>query len=509
MSVNDEAPVTGNTPAASRSAVRLGVGCITLFALPFLAVAVFAGIAFVRGLFGVSTGMPPGFAAMFALAFGGFGVAIIAAARYGASRAQRHASGLAAHPDQPWLWRDDWAEGRARSSQGAGAAAIAVFAFLWNVVSAPVLFIVPGEVADGNTAALIGLLFPIVGVGLLIWAVRMAVRSRKFRGAAVELPVVPIRPGTRFDATLHTPFPDGPPEQLTLALSCIRRRVTGSGKNRSVRESVLWQDERRLEGWDVPMDYGEAGIPFTFDIPADAPPTTPGSGNDRVFWRLDTHAVTPGVDYGEAFELPVFSTDEAGRLVPSATPDFDAIEARLAVTKPASAPERPETPTILIRPADPVGTEFVSLPARDRAPVVPLLIFMLVWWGIVAILLRLDAPLLFPVVFGFFGLLLLVFTIDLTFATTRTLVTGEGVSVRTHALGITRSRAIELADVRTVGVKVGMSQTGSATQTTKAWHDVVIELPDGKRVRVARHIPTRAEAEWVAAELRRTVGVDG
>jgi hypothetical protein len=40
-------------------------------------------------------------------------------------------------------------------------------------------FFLPAELAKGNRLALIGLIFPFVGVGLLVWAVRATLRWRK------------------------------------------------------------------------------------------------------------------------------------------------------------------------------------------------------------------------------------------------------------------------------------------------------------------------------------------
>lgn len=495
-------------PERTARSTRWGMGCVTLFALPFVAVGAFAAVELVRGLTGgTPSAMPPGFAAIFALAFGGAGIGIIAAARYGAKKAVAEAASRAERPDEPWLWRDDWAEGRARSPQRAGATAMIAFAFMWNVISAPVLFILPDEVSGGNTAALFGLLFPLVGVGLIIAAARLYIRSRKYRGTEVELGALPIVPGATFEGTLHARFGHGAPEVLSLTLSCIRRRVTGSGKNRNTSERVLWQEEQRVEGWDIAVDFEEARVPFAFEIPDAAPTTTPGSGDDRILWRLDAHAATPGVDYAESFELPVFTPDHVRFTVPSSDA-FEEMESRLAAGDPDAPPVRPVSPTIVIRPADPAGTEFISSPNSGRASVWPITLFLLIFWGATIFMWRADAPFLFPVVFGIFGMLLLYGAVDLAFGTTRTLVAADGVTVRTQALGMGKTRHIPLGDVRLVGVKVGMSQGTTATQSAKAWHQVEIRRADGGGVTAARHIPTRGEAEWVAAELRRAIGLD-
>ncbi len=485
---------------------RRGMGCLVAFALPFLAGGVFAGFELVRGLTGDSvSGMPPEFAAIFMLASGGFGIAMIAAARFGKRRFTQELEQRQRNPEQPWLWRLDWANGRVDTRQRAGVAAIAVFAFLWNAIAAPILFVLPDELAQGNTPALIGLAFPLVGVVLIIVAVRMWLRSRKYRGTHLELGRVPIPPGARFEATLHARFDGGPPERVVMRISCVRRRVTGSGKNHSVREDIVWQDERDMGGEEVGLNFGAAAVPVAFDIPEAAPSVTPDSGDDRIVWRLDIDAEAPGIDLSESFELPVFATGELSTRVDRA--DLDAAITRLAVDDGGAPPTPPSEPTVIIRMADPVGTEFVSAPGRHRAPLLPALLFLAIWFGFVALMVGLGAPLVLPVLFGAIGLVVVLVVVDLAFSTTRTLVTADGVTVTTRVLGLARTRHVPLGDVGVVTVKVGTSQNRSATQAARAWHDVVILRASQGKVSAARHVPTRAEAEWVAAELRRTLGL--
>lgn len=484
-------------------ASRIGAGCLTLFALPFVGVGIFATVELVRGLLGDNTsGMPPGFALLFALAFGGSGLAIIGMGRYGARKLRETAALRADRPAEPWRWRADWAEGTARSPQTAGAIGIGVFAFLWNVISAPVLFFIPEEVADGNTVALVGLLFPLVGLGLIVWAARLYIRQRKYRGTHVALPVVPVRPGTALAATLHTRFPGGPPATMLLRLSCIHRTVTGSGDDRSVNERPIWQDERELAGMDIAMDFDGARVPVDFEIPADAPSTTPGDGDNRILWRLDASAETPGVDYAETFELPIFASADVSETVDAAT--LEETESKLALAGDADA-TAPADPTIRIEPAG-SGIEIFSSPGRNRSPMWPLLLFLVLWWGFIILMTKLGAPIFFPLVFGLFGVLIGWFAIDLLFTSIRTQVTGSGFAVRTEGLGFRRVKEIARDDVKAVAVKVGMSQSKTATQTARAWHDVEIRHTGGKTA-IARHIPTRSEAEWVARVVRTAAGL--
>lgn len=483
----------------------IGAVFLTLFALPFVGIGVFAATELVRGLAGGATAsdMTPLVATAFMLAFGGAGTGIIWAVWHGAASAKKEAVARAAHPSEPWLWRDDWAALQVRSSQRAGALFLGYFALLWNAISLPALTAIPRELEQGNDAALVGLLFPIVGVAFAIWAMRRYIRSRKYRGTHVRLGAVPVRPGSLFEAALITHFGHGPPERVALRLTCVHRRVTRRGKNRTVTENVVWEDERELSGDDVSHDFGEARVPVSFEIPAAAIPSTPGTGNDRILWRLDAKAETVGVDYAESFELPVF-----GDAVRSDAPTRHALEefaTAMALGPDGTAPP-PDEPVIEIRAADPEGTEFISAPGRGRAPAWPLMIFMLVWCALTGFMAVQGAPVFFTAIFGLFAVVMLLGVLDLAFTTTRTVISASGVTIETSTLGRRRARNIPRADITHIRVKTGTTSQSSAAQAARAWHDVLIRHTNGQ-ARAARHIPTRAEAEWVAAEMRRLAGL--
>ena len=60
----------------------------------------------------------------------------------------------AQHPDEPWLWRRDWAERVVRESPDFGGWCLWGFAILWNLFCVPVWFIVPWEwPADAKASA--------------------------------------------------------------------------------------------------------------------------------------------------------------------------------------------------------------------------------------------------------------------------------------------------------------------------------------------------------------------
>ena len=120
------------------------------------------------------------------------------------------------------------------------------FAVFWNLISAPlVLMVLPREVLQNrNYPALLGLLFPLVGAGLLIWAIRATLRWKKFGTSILELETLPGVIGGHLKGILQTRTALLPEEGLSLKLTCINRTVSGSGKNRSVNERSFGGNDR-------------------------------------------------------------------------------------------------------------------------------------------------------------------------------------------------------------------------------------------------------------------------
>ena len=250
-----------------------------------------------------------GFGMIFPLAFGGAGLGVLLWGRRAGRELKKRDARRELHPDQPWMWFDKW-----RTPQIAGEARSTMwlaigFAAIWNLVSLPILFIVPGEVSGGNTAALIGLLFPLVGVGLAVWAVREVIRHRRYGASTLELQSHPVPLGGRLGGTLNIPA-RLQAREVQVQLACINRYVTGSGKNRSTRENVLWEDRQRAPTTSG-AGPGQTSARIEMRLPAGQPVSSEQNPKSRIIWRLTATSAEPGVDYKAVFELPVFDTGEA------------------------------------------------------------------------------------------------------------------------------------------------------------------------------------------------------
>jgi hypothetical protein len=125
--------------------------------------------------------------------------------------------------------------------------------------------------------------------------------------------------------------------------------------------------------------------------------------------------------------------------------------------------------------------------------------FLVVWAGAVWGTIAFHAPLIFPVVFGGVGLLLVYVTLDQWLRVTR-VIAGDGrVAVASGWLGPRRERTILAGEIADVVVKIG-AQSGSTPL-----YDVILATTSGEGVAAGGGIRDKREAEWLAGVIRRAV----
>ncbi|MGZ7080448.1 MAG: hypothetical protein ACXVJT_13625 [Thermoanaerobaculia bacterium] len=214
------------------------------------------------------------------------------------------------HPDKPWMWREDWASGVIKDINKGRAIALWVFVVVWNAFSFPVALRMRPQMRTDDLPSYAILLFPLIGVILLITAVYQTLRLMKFGTSTCRLERVPIAPGGTFRGNIELNIDAAPEKDYRLRLASIRAVTTGRGKNRSTREKVLWEHELVVSSSAAMRGPSGTRIPFQFAIPRDAQVTDDSNSLDRYLWRMFASAEFPGVDYSAQFEIPVYRTGE-------------------------------------------------------------------------------------------------------------------------------------------------------------------------------------------------------
>ena len=251
-----------------------------------------------------------GFKSIFLIVFGGVGFGIIIAVWRAAP--DKNKEDLV-YTDKPWLLNDDWQTNTIRSTSKASMWGAWVFAIFWNAISSITPFIAYEEIVEKqNYIALIALVFPLVGIGLLVWAIRRTLEWRRFGPAPIMMDPFPGSIGGHVGGTIDVNLPFDPNARFRLTLTNIHSYESGSGKNRSQKEKALWQD--------AIVAHAEPGIQntrltFRFDVPEGQSPSDTEKDDSYHLWRLNLAADLPGTDIDRDYEIPVYPTGQESRLL--------------------------------------------------------------------------------------------------------------------------------------------------------------------------------------------------
>jgi hypothetical protein len=373
------------------------------------------------------------------------------------------------------------------------------FAILWNLIAAPAtLFGAAPAIRRGPGPAWVALVFPIAGVALLLWAVQLTLRVRRFGTSLFDLGEGAVIGGPLRGTITAKNLPGDTTVRLTL--TCINRVVTGSGKNRSVNEKIVWQDEQTVPPHALLAGPQGPVVPVAFALPNGAPPTREADPDDTILWRLQAAAVLPGVDYGGQFEVPV----AGGGTNPGA--DNGGHEA-FSVALPAEAPPRPEASRVLIEPMPEGGTCYVLPAWRNPGMAIGLGAFTLLFGSAPAAIVFFmhagakgpgydSTPWSLIVVFLSFTMLLAALTLYIAFLSTRVTAVPGRLSITCRLLGLSWTRALPSADIRELRLKVGM-QSG-----TTPYYDLIVERASERSITVSAMLRDRREAEWLAGAIK-------
>jgi hypothetical protein len=486
-------PAGGPTPSPQIGG-KVATGCAVLFLLPFAAAGAFTAVRAVR-LMAARNWQEAVLYALFALVFGGVGFGGLVGMRFAYRTMKDEAALKASHPAEPWLWRRSWASRRIDDSTRDDLLGAWIFAVFWNLVSTPGAYVgVRAALYEGKPGAYVVLLFPLIGIWLLARAVRITIRTKKYGISRFELSTLPGVVGRNIAGTIRMTMDTLPAGDFHVELTCVRRMTTGSGKNSSTSESILWQEEQQVRGEQV-RDFSGKGInvPVAFRLPADAEPCDATNPNNRVLWRLHVSASVPGVDYDATFDVPVFRTTGGDHPAPA--------ENESSAESLAAVPYQQPADSRIVVTTSRGGTEILFPAARNIGAAVSLTFFMLLWWAALGIQLYFRAPIIFPIVTGLFGLLIVVGVLDLWLKVSRVRVDAGVVTLASGYLQPGSERRLTAADIAGIAPVIGMHAGNTP------YYDLEIRLKNGKKVTAGRSVRNKREAEWLAATIRQSLGL--
>jgi hypothetical protein len=236
----------------------------------------------------------------------------------------------------------------------------------------------------------------------------------------------------------------------------------------------------------------ETHIPVAFRLPADAQACDDTNSSNRVLWRLQLVARVPGVDYEAQFEVPVFRT-------PGSDQPLSPEEEQITQDPLAGAAYEQRADSRIVVTSNRRGTEVLFPAARNPGAAISLTFFLLIWLGCIGLQLHFGAPLIFPIVTGLIGVLILMGVLDLWLAVSRVTVDAGILTWATGYLFPGRERTLHGSEIAAVVAVIGM-QAG-----TTVYYDVAVVRKNGKKVKVGRSVRDKREAEWLAGTIRKAI----
>lgn len=433
-----------------------------------------------------------GFKAIFLVVFGGVGALIVGAALFGKDRKPADPE---QHGGSPWQAREAWRQPEIQSDSRIAVYGAWFFALIWNAVSAPIPFMLRDEIVrKENYPALIGLLFPIVGVGLVVWAIRRTLEWRRFGNTPVTLDPFPGSIGGNVGGTIELNAPYFGTTPFIVTLSCIRSR---RGSNNDRTERALWQD--------TAVAHTEAGLygtrlTFRFDVPEDQPPSDIDKSGDYVFWRLNVKAELPGTDLDRDYEIPVFPTAEKSRRISARA----AEESDMATKAMDEASARA---TLQTRPGA-QGEEIFYPMGRNIGPAVTGIIVGLCFLGPGIFMTWHEHMWFFGGVFLFFGALIFLCSLYMPINSLRVYKDGSGgIISRRCILGIpVKTRYAALDEVQTVTAESHFSS--STGRKHEKQYTIYANLTGRRKLVLGESFKGQGTAEAAIILIRQMLGLN-
>jgi hypothetical protein len=296
---------TDSRPTSTAALVVIVITCFVLL-LSGLFLALGGAVSLRRGKYD---------AGIFFLAFGLFvaamgGVALAWGIKWVRS-SRGFAARQAAHPDQPWFWREDWLARRVADAGGLWAAFFLFLAIVWNAISWPAAALAFAQELIKDKVVLVMMIgFPLIGLGLIWPALYFSRRFLKFGRLWFVFAGLPFRRGDWLEGRIVVERGTHVSAPVIVSVRNRRiRRVPEPGDERETRTEMdlLWESPPVTVD---PADFARAGksvaIPVRLALPAAASATDIRSGTDKIDWVLAMRSEVPGVDMAAEFEVPIF-----------------------------------------------------------------------------------------------------------------------------------------------------------------------------------------------------------
>lgn len=441
-----------------------------------------------------------GLQAVFSVVFGSVGFGMLAFGLWSVLKSREERALTVQHPDEPWLCKKQWSDGKIKSSTSTNTFALLIFTLFWNLISAPIAFALRDAIfREGNKFVWIFVSFPAIGLLLIVGTIVSLLRWRKYGSSTFEMASVPGVIGGQLAGVVRVGRKIEPKDGFRLRLNCVQRVTTHGGENNNTSESVLWQDEQLIARDLLQNDPDHTAIPVLFQIPYTCRPTDESDTNSQTIWRLEVAAKTPSLDYSTSFETPVFQT-------PESDPNFVVDRSPIAQYVAADNPDRDLHEAGVLKTDSPTGEGFRLVFPMARHPgatfvfIFMSLVFLAVPIGMFFGDVEWWATAFGGTVFGLFGLVLLAASVDIWFYRSVVDVSARGLTIVGGLFGFGREQSISPADIKQITSASRMSCGQNI------YYDIELVPTTGEKITVGKRILGKRLVDSVIRQIEQELG---
>jgi hypothetical protein len=394
--------------------------------------------------------------------------------------------------DKPWLQRKAWADNRISCTHRTQLWFIWCFAFIWNLISMPLVFFLRDEFREAKPAIWVALVFPIVGIGLLGWAISLTRDWRRHGALYLQLDPFPGAIGGQVGGTIDLPSAYDPDLRFEVILNCIYTYSTGSGKSSRTHHDTVWQ----AQGMAFAKPYSSGvRLQFLFDVPEDLPASEPET-NAYHSWRVDIQSRSRQAPLARQFVIPVYPTKQSSRYLRERSTEHT----QMAFSHLEDIERVCDFRQI------PGGVElFFPLFRKWWVPLFGV-IFGGVFIAVAAGVASHEGPIIVPLVFGTIGVIAAVAGLKTLFNSFRVRLDDSGYASRVWWLGIpVGGRRIPRAQLRQLQLRE--SDSGNVGGGQVPVYQIRLLLESGASVRVADSVRGEAGARHLAETVSLYTGL--
>jgi hypothetical protein len=432
------------------------------------------------------------FMAIFALTFPAVGAGLVFGGLIGAGIKKRETALKERYPDESWKWTSQWAESAIPETRTIWAKALHLYTFWSALVIFPLIYatIASGAFQPSGTAWLV-MIFPALwcipaGFSLKFLRHRMAVGATRF-----ELSDGPASPGGELRGSIELDRPPPMRKSGEIHLVCERLTTRPSSDGDSTTTEKIWSHHSTVQADSVTRDVSGFRIPVSFVLPADAPQSGPSDQDPiRHVWKL--RFVVPGTAICSVFEIPVFHTGRTRLPVGISQIHAPSILDETSMDLPALLAER----RILAEfAADGTPTSFICPAGRNRAMIIFLFFFNIIWTGAAVLLIVQHAPFIFRIVWPVSAVAIWFSIIWQIFHKRIVTIRPDGMEVRNQWGPILHTRNFEKSQI------LGFSHDTNMSSGNTSFYRVRLESVFGKKNTIVDNITESATAEVLSKRL--------